>query len=205
MAVMASLDIVLDEYKLSDPQKNAVIELLSDGFTTAKPNTVTSLVRKGLVVSGDFSQSRWALEESFHAKLREGYSVVEYRTEDEVEDLRSLAASQGIPLTNEDAVEAIQNELNTNMWDEPVISEEERATFAAMVETFKGVGDGWYNTQVWDSLSLEEIQEDLKTATPVNRKARREQRRLVTRAWRKVKNNNQGTVRKQIKICGGKG
>jgi hypothetical protein len=55
MGYMKSVDVVLTARKLSEAQKNAVVELLSGGFNTAKPNTIKSLENKGLVVNkGDF-------------------------------------------------------------------------------------------------------------------------------------------------------
>lgn len=202
MAVMASLDIVLDEYKLSDAQKNAVIELLSGGFVDAKPNTIKSLEKKGLII---FSNG-WAFEESFHAKLREGYSQPNYRTEDELA------------------------ELNTNMWDDPEVTAEEVQAFKAMkdnleceapladgVERFQdhwamwekelaGFGETlkWSNTQVWDGLTAEEIREDMDTEGPVNRTERRKAQRARRNFLRMVEGKG-GRNRKQIKLCGGKG
>lgn len=214
MAVMATLDIVMGEYKLSDAQKNAVIELLSGGFTTAKPNTVKSLEKKGLIT---FNEG-WEFEPGFHEKLREGYSQPNYRS---VEELQSLAASQGIKLTHESAVEAIENELNTNMWDAPVITEEESEQFEEIVKTkfdhfdsqwdaqlkrTAGFGETlkWSNTKVWDGLTAEEIREDLDTAGPVNRKVRRKGQRERRNFLRMIEGKG-GRNRKKIKICGGKG
>jgi hypothetical protein len=177
MSAMADLDITLINYKLSDAQKNAVVELFEGGATVAKAVTFKALERKGLVTMVD---GFWQLDAEFRNKLR----------------------GEANP------VEEIQAELNTNMWADPVITEEEKATFAAMVETFKGVGDGWYNTEVWDGLSLEEIKEDLETAFPVNRAAKRKHFRMLRNANRRSQVatlNTYGYSRRQIKVCGGKG
>lgn len=78
MGYMNSVDIVLTAHKLSDAQKNAVVELLSGGFTTAKPNTIKSLENKGLIKFWD----GWELEESFKAELKAAYSQPEPREAD---------------------------------------------------------------------------------------------------------------------------
>jgi hypothetical protein len=212
MAVMASLDIVLNEHKLSGAQKNAVIELLSGGFTTAKPNTVKSLVTKGLVVGGD---GEYTFEPEFREKLRDGYSQVEYREKTE-------------------QIEAIQNELNTNMWDDPEVTTEEVAQFTDMFNRVKD-SDGeiknpewvdryqddwaawekelggfeetlkWSNTSMWDGLTAQEIREDMDTAMPINRKARRLHTRTLRNAARRRHNAKSWVSRKSVKICGGKG
>jgi hypothetical protein len=90
-------------------------------------------------------------------------------------------------------------------WDAPVITEEEKTTFAEMVEAFKGIGEGWSNTQVWDGLTRKEIQADIKTAMPDNRKTRRERNRIVTNVSRRNWFRMSGESRKQTKICGAKG
>lgn len=50
MSAMADLDIKLSEYKLSDAQKNAVLEVMDQGWTSAKTNTIKSLENKGILV-----------------------------------------------------------------------------------------------------------------------------------------------------------
>lgn len=191
MGYMKSVDIVLTAHKLSDAQKNAVVELLSGGFYTAKGNTISSLVKRGLVEVDD--RGVFSFEETFHADLREAYSQSEPR-EIEPSFHEKLMAD----------VAEIEEELNTNMWDAPEITEEEIVDFKAMAETLTperfnwelgeysntlmGYGDvyEWSNIRVWDGLTAEEIRADMDTARPVNRKARRESAKLQRKVLREM-------------------
>lgn len=60
----------------------------------------------------------------------------------------------------------------------------------------------WRGTEVWNGLTAAEIKEDIKTATPINRNARRTHYRTLRNAFRR-----QTVVRprKQIKIAGAVG
>lgn len=84
MGYMKALDIVLTEHKLSDAQKNAVVELLSGGFTAAKTNTINSLEKRGLILN---VQGSWMLEPEFHAELKAAYSQPEPREETTVDEI----------------------------------------------------------------------------------------------------------------------
>lgn len=201
MSKMADLDIVLTDYKLSDAQKNAVVELLGGGFTTAKANTIKSLETKGLVINkGDF----YIFEEEFKAKLKGTDPLSDILEKEE---------------TTDGWMGEVEEELNTNMWDAPVITEEEIEQFKVMADNVKeepladwerellgddqgtwklapeqfqndwaawekglsGFGETlkWKNTDVWDGLTAQEIREDMDTALPIGRKARRERARLA--------------------------
>lgn len=221
MGYMKSVDIVLTAYKLSDAQKNAVVELLSGGFSTAKPNTIKSLENKGLVINkGDF----YLFEESFKAELKAAYSTPESR------EVKSVAASQGVVLSDEEALQVSQEEsLESLLQGDPwkmgdAITEDEafivldgpvlpaKTEYVVSPDTFQSVwlpwevelmGFGatleWKGTEVWDGLTAAEIKEDMETATPINRKARRTHFRTLRNAFRRV------TVqrpRKALKITG---
>lgn len=210
MSAMADLDIVLTRHKLSDAQKNAVVELLGGGFTSAKPNTIKSLEKKGLVINkGDF----YLFEQSFKAELKAAREA----EKDNFTEVLGWSPDDREPSFHEQLmadVAELEEELNTNMWDAPVISEEEIVDFKAMAEKLSGVEDdafsedpnpwtlgpetfdkdwalwerqvcgfeatiGWKNTDVWDGLTAQEIREDMDTAIPIGRKARRERARLA--------------------------
>lgn len=61
---------------------------------------------------------------------------------------------------------------------------------------------GWSGTEVWDGLTAAEIKEDIKTATPINRNARRTHYRTLRNAFRR---QTVQRPRKQIKIAGAVG
>lgn len=60
----------------------------------------------------------------------------------------------------------------------------------------------WRGTEVWDGLTAAEIKEDIKTATPINRNARRTHYRTLRNAFRR---QTVQRPRKQIKIAGAVG
>lgn len=178
MSAMADLDITLTDLKLSDAQKNALVEVHTasgdNSKISARKNTLNSLVSRDLIreIGGTWTTTPAGRE------------------------------ALGIPV-----VEVIEEELNTNMWDAPAITDEEIDIFKDMTDKLSGVEDedaqlqaytfdkdwamwerelcgfeatiGWKNTDVWDGLTAEEIREDMDTALPIGRKARRERARLV--------------------------
>lgn len=176
MSATSDLDIVLTAHKLSDAQKNAVVELLGGGFTSAKSNTVKSLEKKGLVVQdGDdytFSpvfeaELKAAREPSFHEQLM-------------TDDVKKLAASQGIALTDEEANQVAQEDPNP--WTlGPETFNKDWAMWELELCGFEAT-IGWNNTDVWHGLTAQEIREDMDTALPIGRKARRERARIIRKA-----------------------
>lgn len=223
MGYMKSVDIVLTAHKLSDAQKNAVVELLSGGFTTAKPNTIKSLENRGLIINkGDF----YLFEESFRAELKEAYSKPEARdnftevlgwepdsreNETDAESLESLL--QGDPWKLGDAIMEDEAELEPSDFVAAPFAGWELKVMATNADQFDGkilgiikdyiaTVDGWKGIEVWDSLSLEEIKEDIETATPVNRKARRTHFRTLRNAFRRLNNKQTPDSRKSLKITG---
>lgn len=155
MSYMSALDAFLTDHKLSFAQKNAVTELLSGGFTTAKPNTIKSLESKGLVINhGDF----YLFEEEFKTQLKALYAEPETETQEisVVDELGDL--------------------LNSDPW-----AEKYQDDWAAWEKELGGFGElsKWQNTKVWDGLTAVEIAEDIATARPVNRQARRMSAKIV--------------------------
>jgi len=205
MSNMSDLDIVLSEYKLSDAQKNAVLEVIGEGYTLAKANTIKSLENKGLIVK--VSETHHKLGDELAQKVN---PILE-RNKRVFEEFDRV-----------DEVEAIRVELDTNMWD---VSEEAQAVQDIMlsggdngdkadsVEDVKLIAEpyaqwelelmgftGWRNTDdAWTGLTRKEIQADIKTAFGLNRKARRLHTRLLTSEYRKIMCPR---PRKSLKITG---
>lgn len=201
MGYMKSVDIVLTAHKLSDAQKNGVVELLSGGFTTAKPNTIKALVNKGLVIDEGGSYS---FEESFHAELREAYALPEAREEESIESLL-----QGDPWKIGDAITADEADLEfdeKHSVDPETGAKAEKFGFPMANWELELLGleflIGWNGTEVWDGLSLEEIKEDIATAYPVGRQARRVHHRTLRNAFRRLAVSQSPETRKSIKITG---
>lgn len=180
MGYMKSVDIVLTAHKLSDAQKNAVVELLSGGFTTAKPNTIKSLENKGLVikVGGDYSFSA-----DFETALRASYNIPEAREEESLESLL-----QGDPWKLSEGTEFDRFD---DKWNDVTKA---TAGFGATLD--------WKGTEVWNGLTAAEIKEDIETAAPVNRKARRTHFRTLRNAFRRLNNKQTPESRKSLKITG---
>lgn len=173
--------------KLSVPQTQALHEIYAKAEVstlTSRKNTIQSLEKLGLIEEGEYlGRPAYFLTDAG----KEAIGIVTY---DEV-------------IPGPDNVTTIEEELNTNMWDAPVTTEEEIVDFKAMAEklsgvedvlgetfdwqlgmysnTLRGFGDvyKWDNNRVWDGLTAQEIREDMDTAIPIGRKARRERARLA--------------------------
>lgn len=156
MSAMADLDIVLTKHKLSDAQKNAVVELLGGGFTSAKPNTIKSLEKKGLVINkGDF----YLFEESFKGELKATREVY----------TNQIMAAPEVEKNNFTKVLDSDGILKTPNWADPEVSQEEVDIFKAMAKNLSGVEDepladwerellsAWSGTVVNDEGVLPEI------------------------------------------------
>lgn len=261
MGIMKSLDIVLSEYKLSDAQKNAVVELLSpeSGIITAKANTLKSLEKRGLVTS--YAGGGWQLADAFRMELnlktgtapevkilpvyRDGYDlevtvdeVEQFRaglkeaySVPEVREVKGLAASQGIVLTDQEAFEVSQESVESLLQGDPwrlgdaitadeayivldsdgELKDAEGTEFnkfdSKWNDLFKetagfGATLDWRGVEVWDGLTAVEIREDMETASPINRKARRTHFRTLRNAFRRA---NVERPRKALKLTGAKG
>lgn len=164
MSNMSDLDIILTNHKLSEAQKNAVLELVGEGkFVGAKPNTIKSLVNKGLV------------EERL-----DGYSL----SDSLADEIRPILDHNKVVFEAFETVQAVQEVM--------LGTEGGENGNAAVVEPWADwelemMGlSGFRNTDVWTGLSFEEIKEDVKTAYGTNRKARRAHTKLLTSEYRKV-------------------
>jgi hypothetical protein len=86
MSTMTDLDITLSEYKLSDAQKNAVLEVIETSFpVNAKKNTLASLLKKGLVELIEGTEDNYTLSEDFARELGVGATPEITQTEEEIQ------------------------------------------------------------------------------------------------------------------------
>lgn len=172
MSKMADLDAKLTEYKLSDAQKNAVVELMEAPFKNAKPNTIASLVKKGVIEHNVSVDGLYLFTDEF-AKFM-GWDV-----EPELDEV-------------DDALDTVNDA-------------ERKDKINALVLRAELKNKGWRNGGVWAGLSTQEIKEDIKTAFPTNRKARRTHDRMLKNAFRRLnvkELNKSGYSRKATKMCG---
>jgi hypothetical protein len=188
MSAMADLDIVLTDYKLSDAQKNAVVELFEGGATVAKTVTFKALERKGLVTMVD---GFWQLDAEFRNKLRGEVNPVEdIQAELNTSMWDSPVTAEGDPWKVGEQITADEPylEFRDEITLEPSPWEMGPETFdkdwAEWETELTGFGETlkWRNTDVWHGLTAEEIREDMDTALPIGRKARRERARIMRKA-----------------------
>lgn len=184
MSAMADLDIKLSEYKLSNAQKNAVLEVMEQGWTSAKANTIKSLENKDILVkvsethhtftdkfAGDVAtymaknniSVEWQGAPSVADEVQAVQDVMFGGGEngdkaDSVDDVKYVKDSDGI-LKRTDGLQADTFDDTMAPWEKELLG---------FGETLK-----WRNTKVWDGLTAEQIRKDLDTAGPVNRAARR--------------------------------
>lgn len=98
---------------------------------------------------------------------------------------------------NADGLRALDLPVEDPISDAEILTD----AFEAIVEK-SGLMSQWSNSEVWADLSLDEVKEDIKTARPINRKARRLHTRLLTSEYRKVFCPR---PRKALKLTGAKG
>ncbi len=185
--------------KLSDAQ-NVALNEISQGVFKARKNTLTSLEKAKLIESGESLGVLYVLTDA-------GREAIGLPSEEEF--------SQAVDKLNESFVEALEAELNTNMWDAVDAPEQTEDEIKADAEYLEAEGfvqslrkQGWQGTEVWAGLTVEEIKEDIKTAFPVGRQARRVHFRTLKNAFRRMGNKTAGVPynsRKSQKITGAVG
>lgn len=90
------------------------------------------------------------------------------------EEVKKVAASQGIVLTDQEALKVSQEELGDEAPFADGVERYQKAwTSAEKIEAGFGETLNWDNTKVWDGLTAEEIREDMDTRVPANRADRR--------------------------------
>lgn len=158
MSAMADLDIELSQFKLSDAQKNAVVEVFDKGYTTAKANTIKSLENKGLIVK--VSETHHKLGTVLDDFLSEWQGAASE------ESFTHIIDGDGV-LKKTDGTTFDTYQADWQAW------EKELAGFG---ETLK-----WKNTKVWEGLTASQIAKDIATARPINRQARRQGVKMMRR------------------------
>lgn len=196
--------------KLSETQHAAISEVAELGYTVAKANTIKSLESKGLIEATSNTHHKLTTagreylgmdsQESV-GTAKDNFTEVLGWTPDarEEESLESLL--QGDPWKLGDAIaedeahiildsdaEGTKFDKFDSMWDDVF---KITAGFGAALD--------WRGTEVWDGLTAQEIAEDIETATPVNRKARRAHYVTLRNAFRRMSVER---PRKALKITG---
>lgn len=171
--------------KLSDPQNSALIEISQKGETTAKPNTVQSLINKGLVI----------------AVSREEFGF-DYELTDPGREYLGLPSkeefAQAVETDNQNFHQALMAEvaeieaaLNTNPWDaNPFEFYQDSWTDQEKIDAGFEATLGWKKTEVWDGLTAAQIAEDMETAFPVGRQAKRVHFVTVRKAFKRQFNTS---------------
>jgi hypothetical protein len=180
--------------KLSDTQHAALIEVSKLGYTVAKANTIKSLENKGLIEATSNTHHKLTVEG------REALGLDEVKVLPVYTDGYDLHTEQAEGFDTTPVSEIFKNvenadgeylDLYNHKWAD---WERELGGFDATI--------GWKGTEVWDGLTAAEIKEDMETAYPVGRAARRVHHRTLRNAYRRM------TVlrpRKSLKVTGAKG
>lgn len=160
--------------KLSDTQHAALVEVSELGYTLARANTIKSLVEKELI----------SPEGNTHHKLTtKGRAVLGLDNMEESVESGGETGTAGKPDLQGDGDEALfEDDVEIfKAMAEDISPETFTSELGVYSNTLMGFGDvyKWKNFQVWDGLTAQEIREDMDTALPIGRKARRERGRLV--------------------------
>lgn len=118
MGYMKSVDIVLSEYKLSDAQKNAVVNIMSGGTEKVQVRTYASLEKKGLIHT---TPDGWVLDESFHTELVAAYSKPEPREEPTAWESLGEIPAKPEPLELDEEPVQWDEHLDQEQSDEPAV------------------------------------------------------------------------------------
>lgn len=165
MSAMADLDIKLSEFKLSDAQKNGVLELMEGPFKLTKANTIKSLEKKDIIKADKSVEGGWQFTDVFVTKSGIFGEQPDGLDREAVKEINQ--------------VDEIVTLLDSSPWDKS--PETYSSDFAAWEAELLGFGETlkWKNTKVWDGLTAAEIREDMDTARPSGRAARRSDAKLV--------------------------
>ena len=168
--------------KLSQAQTTALYEIhakTAQRLITARKNTVTSLLKAGLIEEGE-----WAGEPSYRL-TDEGFRAIG----------EPVVDREANPLIQEhDSIEDVLDHLQTEEWfrinqaTQGLLENEVQAdTFDdSLPDAFKvSLGFAatlpWNNTEVWDGLTASQIRDDMDTAKHVSRKDRRKSARVINK------------------------
>lgn len=188
-----------DPIKLSDAQVNVLVELNANGVLPkgARGATLHKLEGYGFI-EWDTNADTWIITNDGQEEI--GVPVTDREAVARIQELEELLKPVSVEasmlhLTAEEMERLVDqfpsNEVFNSQWTN---WEKELGGFEAAI--------GWKGTEVWDGLTASEIREDMDTARPINRKARRTHFRTLRNAFRRQ------TVlrpRKALKITGAKG
>lgn len=189
--------------KLSDAQIKALNEIHELGHTNARKNTLESVVQ---YITSDNSGDEPRL--ILNTDGREVMGLTDMpevtQTQEEIElDEEFWASEDGQDFGSE--VEAVKEMVETTF-------DKFDSKWNALFKETAGFGEtlNWKGVEVWDGLTAAEIWEDMETATPINRKARRTHFRTLRNAYRRrstkqLKDANPSYTRKALKITGAVG
>lgn len=128
-----------------------------------------------------------------------GYTTARPNTRDSV---AKYITSEGSKLKlNEDGYKALGLQVESREEFVPATSDD-TDLFRDMLKKNTLMGQWRNSEEAWGELSLTEIQEDIKTAHPINRAARRLHHKALTREFRKLFAMR---PRKALKLTGAKG
>jgi hypothetical protein len=90
MGIMKSVDLVLSNYKLSDAQKNAVVEIYGGGTNPINARTLKSLEKRGLI---EMRLDGWSLSDTLTDEIRVAVRTPEPREEIQPDETVALTGS----------------------------------------------------------------------------------------------------------------
>lgn len=208
--------------KLSDAQTVALNEI-SQGVFKARKNTLTSLEKAGLIEPGESLGVQYVLTDAGREAIglpsqEEFAQAVDKLNESFVQalEVEDLKVSPAVTLKPEipgeyqwivDAAEKADTDRADALVNNVEVIEPKRYDFPMADWEIDILGlpewlKGWKGTEVWNGLTLAEIKDDIKTATPVGRQARRVHYRTLKNAFRRM---NVLRPRKALKITGAVG
>lgn len=161
--------------KLSPAQIKALNEINEHGVTNARKNTFDSIEKYTERTTDGLRPLK------LNADGREALGLDDYDGIDDVE-LKNTVTEQYAE------------------WEKELLVDDTEE-FDRIIEKNNLMGQ-WRNSEVWADLSLDEVREDIKTAKPINRKARRLHTRLLASEYRRVFCPR---PRKALKLTGAKG
>lgn len=182
--------------KLSDAQVNVLVELNTNGVLPkgARGSTLDKLEGYGFI-EWDTNADTWIITNEGQKEI--GVTVTDREAVARIQELEDLLKPVVVSVL--DVAEEL--EAQTDQFPSNEVFDSSWANWERELMGFEAT-IGWKGTEVWDGLTADEIREDIETARPLNRKARRTHFRTLRNAFRRQ------TVlrpRKALKITGAKG
>lgn len=182
--------------KLSDAQVNVLVELNTNGALPkgTRGSTLEKLEGYGFI-EFDTNAPAWIITNEGQKEI--GVPVTDREAVARIQELEDLLKPVVVSVL--DVAEEL--EAQTDQFPSNEVFDSSWANWERELMGFEAT-IGWKGTEVWDGLTATEIREDMDTARPINRKARRTHFRTLRNAFRRQ------TVlrpRKALKITGTKG